>query len=53
LTRNFQARLKAAGVPCDLIIITNAQHRLADWEKFDPDFPAKTVAWLNEKLPLK
>jgi pectinesterase len=53
LTRNFQARLKTAGVSCDLLTITNAQHRIADWEKFDPDFPTKIIAWLNEKLPAK
>lgn len=53
LTQNFQAKLKLAGVACDLLTITNAQHRIADWEKFDPDFPAKITAWLREKLPAK
>ncbi len=53
LTLNFQAKLKAAGVPCDLITVTNAQHRIADWGKFDPDFPSKMTGWLNEKLPAK
>jgi pectinesterase len=53
LTRNFQARLQAAGVSCDLLTLTNAQHRIADWEKYDADFPAKVTRWLNEKLPVK
>jgi pectinesterase len=50
LTRNFQTNLISAGVPCDLLLLTNAQHRIADWEKFDPDFPAKMAAWLDAKL---
>jgi hypothetical protein len=32
---------------------TNAQHRLADWQKFYSEFPAKIIRWLNEKLPTK
>ena len=50
LTLAFQAKLKAAGVPCDLITLTNAQHRIADWGKAAPDFQAKMMAWLREKL---
>jgi pectinesterase len=50
LTLEFQARLKAAGVPCDLITLTNAQHRIADWDKVAPGFQAKMIAWLGEKL---
>jgi pectinesterase len=50
LTLEFQARLKAAGVPCDLITLTNAQHRIADWDKVAPGFQAKMMAWLGEKL---
>ncbi len=50
LTLAFQAKLKAAGVPCDLITLTNAQHRIAGWGKVAPDFQAKMMAWLGEKL---
>jgi len=46
----FQARLKAAGVACDLILIPEGQHRLADWRKFDPDWQGKVAAWLDQKL---
>ena len=53
LTRNFQAKSKSAGVSCDLLILTNAQHRIADWEEFDPEFPEKIIRWLDEKLPAK
>ncbi len=50
LTLAFQAKLRAAGVPCDLITLTNAQHRIADWDRVAPGFQAKMMAWLVEKL---
>jgi pectinesterase len=53
LTQNFQAQLQKAGVSCELLTLSNAQHRLADWEKFDPDFPEKIISWLYAKLPEK
>ena len=46
----FQEKLKAAGVACDLILIPEGQHRLADWRKFDPDWQKKVAAWLEQKL---
>jgi len=46
----FQEKLKAAGGECDLIMISEGQHRIADWTKFDPAWQTKLVAWLNEKL---
>jgi len=49
----FQEKLKAAGVSCDLIVIPEGQHRIADWKKFDPDWQGKLMTWLNEKLPVK
>jgi pectinesterase len=52
-TLNFQAKLKAANVSCDLITITNGTHRIADWTKFDPAWQRKLIAWLNEKLAAK
>jgi pectinesterase len=52
-TVNFQSKLKAAGVPCDLITITNGQHRIADWVKFDPDWARQAAAWLDGKLAAK
>lgn len=49
-TRDFQAKLKAAGVSCDWITITNGQHRIADWSKFHPGWQMQVVKWLNEKI---
>ena len=50
LTVNFQTKLQAANVPCELITITNGTHRIADWEKFYPNWQGKLVSWLEEKL---
>ncbi len=47
----FQARLRSLGVRCDLIRLTGAPHRLADWDKFQPDYLDRLVAWLREILP--
>ncbi len=49
-TFDFAARLKAANVPCDLIVITNAQHRISDWSNFDPAWQTKVIAWLNDQF---
>ena len=49
-TLAFQKALKAAGVDCDLILIPDGQHRIADWAKFDPEWQQKLVAWLKDKL---
>ena len=49
-TRNFAARLKENGVPCDLYFLKGAGHRIADWEKFDPGYTQKLTNWLNQTL---
>lgn len=46
----FQEKLKAAGVTCDMILIHEGQHRIADWKKFTPGWQEQVAAWLNEKL---
>jgi dipeptidyl aminopeptidase/acylaminoacyl peptidase len=47
----FQAALLAKGDTCDFITITNAQHRILDWEKFDPQWQAQIITWLEQKMP--
>ena len=49
----FQEKLKAAGVDCELIMIPEGQHRIADWVKLDPAWQGKLISWLNEKLAVK
>jgi alpha-L-fucosidase 2 len=44
---NFQARLAAAQVACDLITITNVGHRLSEWKNHDPTWPTKLTDWLR------
>jgi len=52
-TVKFQSILQATNVPCDFITITNAQHAIADWSKFDPTWQTKLMAWLDDKLAEK
>ena len=47
---NLQARLQRADVPCELITLTNATHRLAEWGKIDPTYQEKLLAWLQQAL---
>jgi pectinesterase len=49
----FQKKLKAAGVDCDLVMIPGGQHQIAGWEQFDPAWPGKLLAWLDEKLGVR
>ena len=52
-TVDFQSKLKAAGVSCDFLTITNGTHRIADWNKSDPEWQSKLAAWLKKKLAAK
>lgn len=52
-TLAFAERLKQAKVPCELIEMKDAPHRIAEWGKFAPDYPEKVAAWLKAKLPAK
>jgi len=51
-TLNFAAKLRANGVSCELITLTNAPHRITDWDKFDATYKQQMMAWLEEKLAL-
>ncbi|HTR40437.1 MAG TPA: pectinesterase family protein [Pseudomonadales bacterium] len=52
-TLKFQKILQNAGVSTDFITITNAQHAIADWDKFYPDWQTNLITWLNDKLAAK
>jgi acetyl esterase len=49
---NFQTRLAAAGVPNKLITITNAGHRISEWEPLHPGWQDKAKAWIESTLGL-
>ena len=50
LSLNFQDRLKEFKVPCELITISGASHKIVEWDKFDADFTKKIIDWLNKTL---
>ena len=49
----FQEKMRAAGNSCDLIAIEGGSHGMGGWEKIDPSYKEKLVAWLREKLAAK
>lgn len=46
----FSAKLKEAEVPCELLEMNGAPHRIAEWMQFSPEYPAKVTAWLQATL---
>jgi len=51
-TLHFQAKLKENNVPCELVTVKGAPHRITEWDKFDPGYKEKLVAWLGRTLGL-
>lgn len=47
---HLQARLKACGVPCDLLTIENAPHAIMEWEKIAASYKDKMITWLKQTL---
>ena len=37
-------------VPCELVTIKGAPHRLTEWDKLDASYKEKTVTWLKQTL---
>ncbi|WP_338285612.1 alpha/beta hydrolase [Luteolibacter sp. LG18] len=46
----FVKRLEGVKVPCVFSEMRGAPHRIADWEKFAPDYPATVAGWLKATL---
>jgi alpha-L-fucosidase 2 len=49
----FRAKLREAGVTCDLITIPQGPHGLATWSQLAPGYTAELVAWLRRNLSVK
>jgi acetyl esterase/lipase len=52
-TLAFAQRLKQAEVPCTILEMKDAPHRITEWPKFAPDYAEKTAAWLKATLESK
>ncbi len=46
----FQEKMKAAGNVCDMIAVEGGAHGMRTWEKLDPSYKEKLVAWLERTL---
>jgi len=47
---DFQAALRKAGVPCDLITVQGGTHGMKGWADLGSDYQAQVVAWLQRTL---
>jgi len=47
---DFQEKLRAAGVPCELVVRPGVPHSLVAGEKIDTTYQAKMIAWLERTL---
>jgi alpha-L-fucosidase 2 len=47
---DFQAKLRAAGVVCDILTVKGAPHSLMAWEQIDPGYKPGMLAWLRRTL---
>lgn len=50
MSRDFQAKMRAAGNTCDLIVLPGAPHGLLKWKEFLPDWDARMAAWIRTHL---
>jgi alpha-L-fucosidase 2 len=46
----FQEKMKAVGNACDLITVEGGGHGMGGWEKMDPSYKEKMIAWLRKTL---
>lgn len=49
-SENLQAKLKEINVPCQLLTIQGAAHRIREWENFDPTYKDQMILWLKTTL---
>jgi alpha-L-fucosidase 2 len=47
---NFYTKLKAAGVPAELITIEGGGHGMSGWSKLNSDYIAQLIHWLKKTL---
>ena len=50
-TAGFAAKLKTMQVPCEVITLQGAAHRLSEWDNFDATYKLRMVEWLQRQLP--
>lgn len=47
---SFHRRLRASGVPCELLTLRGAPHAMGEWAKSDPAWTKAMFAWLEKTL---
>jgi acetyl esterase/lipase len=49
-SETFQARLRAAGVPCELLVVPGGAHGMINWDAIMPDYGDRVAAWIARTL---
>jgi len=49
----FEQKLRAAGVPCEFIIVKGGMHGMKKWDALNSDYAAQVIAWLQKTLALR
>ena len=49
-SENFRTKLGENKVPCELLPIQGAPHRISEWEKSDPGYKDRMIVWLKTTL---
>jgi alpha-L-fucosidase 2 len=49
-SRQFQAKLQAAGNPCDLLLVQGVGHGMVTWEKVDTTYKTQLIEWLRKTM---
>jgi len=49
----FEQKLRAAGVPCEFIIVKGGMHGMKKWDALNSDYVAQVIAWLQKTLNSK
>jgi acetyl esterase len=49
-SRQFQAKLRAVGTPCDLLLVQGVGHGMVTWEKANTNFKNQLIEWLRKTM---
>lgn len=49
-SRLFQAKLRAVGTPCDLLLVPGVGHGMVTWEKAHTNYKTQLIEWLRKTM---
>ena len=49
-SRLFQAKIRAVGTPCDLLLVPGVGHGMVTWEKAHTNYKTQLIEWLRKTM---